>query len=254
VKERLIALIEAAGGVVEDGRFVTEPGCVIIAGHDLTPDGERILEHLHIDRSRPAYEQFGEFNSRITYLSFARQEASAEQYNRDMVQKHQHLSVHGATQVTFLLAGVAVETSMELIAHGEARVARLTTSKTKAMNDPLYRLLGTPEQRAWQRRFISDFLELRRRFEQDYSPRGTSEGTELFNLLNLGSKATALAYTMSLKDYHKLFIGRLSEAGNELEVREVCARMCRLLRERYPLVIRAPEEYAGTAHGEKYRV
>ena len=72
--------------------------------------------------------------------------------------------------------------------------------------------------------------------------------------MNLGCKATALTYTMSLKDFHKLFIGRLPASGNEHEVRDVCGRMCRLLHGRYPLVIRTPEEYAGMAHGEKYKV
>jgi hypothetical protein len=255
MRDKLIHLIESGGGAVEDGLFVIEPACVLIATHELSPDGQQLLADLHIDRSRPPYEQFAEFNSRITYLSFPRQEGtSSEAYNRDMVEKHQHLSVHGATSGTFLLAGIALETSMELIAHGEAKVARLTSSKTRAMNEPLYRLLGSAEERELQRTFIRAFLELRSQFEEDCQPRATLEGNEFFNLLNLGCKATALTYTMSLKDYHKLFIGRLPEAGNEHEVRDICARMCRILHERYPLVIRSPEEYGRTAHGEKYKV
>ncbi len=43
-------------------------------------------------------------------------------------------------QVTFLISGVSVETSLELIAHKEASVARLTSSKTNAMNLPLFRV------------------------------------------------------------------------------------------------------------------
>jgi hypothetical protein len=255
MRDKLIHLIESAGGRVEDKLFVLESACVLVAAHELTADGERLLESLHIDTTRPDYEQFGEFNSRITYLSFPRQEGgSSVQYNRDMVEKHQHLSVHGATSATFLLAGIALETSMELIAHGEARVARLSSSKTRAMNDPLYRLLGTPPERELQRTFIRAFLELRSRFEEDCQPRATPTGCEFFNILNLGCKATALTYTMSLKDYHKLFIGRLPEPGNEYEVRDICTRMCQQLHERYPLVIRKPEEYRGTPHGEKYKV
>lgn len=42
--------------------------------------------------------------------------------------------------VTFLISGVTIETSLELVAHKEASVARLTSSKTHAMNLPLFRV------------------------------------------------------------------------------------------------------------------
>lgn len=251
VKEKLIRLIEELGGAVEDGLFVTRPACAILARTE--PSERRVFELMNIDTSRPDYEQLGEFNSRVTYLSFPKERGSSEQYNADMVDKHKHLSVYGPVHVTFLIAGISVETSMELVAHAEARVARLTTSKTKAMNDALYRLQGTDAERELQRRFIRDFLELRAAFEREHQPRGSEDGNELWNILNVGAKATALTYTMSLKDYHKLFIGRLTPAGNELEVREICGRMCELLHERYPLVIKAPGHYVGVDHGEKYR-
>lgn len=249
MREDLIRLIEETGGAVEEGRFVTRPGCAILAA---TEPGA-LLSRLGVDTGRPPYEQLGEFNSRLTYLSFPKKPGSSEQYNIDMVHKHQHLSVYGSLHVTFLIAGVSVETSMELVAHAEARVARLTTSRTRAMNDPLYRIQGTDAERELQRAFLRRFLELRTQFESGARPRESENGNELWNLLNVGAKATALTYTMSLKDYHKLFIGRLQTAGNELEVREICARMCDLLHERYPLVIRPPRYYREVEHGEKYR-
>ncbi len=48
----------------------------------------------------------------------------------------------GPINATFLLAGLSLETSLEFIAHSEARVARLTSSKTAAMSSPLFRLQG----------------------------------------------------------------------------------------------------------------
>ncbi len=48
---------------------------------------------------------------------------------------------------------------------------------------------------------------------------------------------------MSIKDLHKLFIGRISPHGNEQEVQEVCSMMCDLLHERYPLIIDKSEDY-----------
>ena len=40
--------------------------------------------------------------------------------------------------VILMLAGLSVEASLEMIAYHEAEVARVTTSNTKSMNNPLY--------------------------------------------------------------------------------------------------------------------
>ncbi len=57
---------------------------------------------------------------------------------------------------------------------------------------------------------------------------------------------------MSLKDFHRLFIGRLNNAGgNETEVQEVCGLMCEQLNAEYPLVVRTPAEYSGMTNKDK---
>jgi hypothetical protein len=46
------------------------------------------MEHcfrLVVDAERPSYEQFGEFNSRITYLSFKEKPSSSKDFNYKMV-------------------------------------------------------------------------------------------------------------------------------------------------------------------------
>jgi thymidylate synthase ThyX len=92
-------------------------------------------------------------------------------------------------------------------------------------------------------------------FEQlpsrDDIPRDTLDDRETRNRL-LPSKATALTFTMSLKDYHKTFIGRLSFHGVEEEVRDICERMCDILHEEYPLVIRDSSWYYNRNNVEKY--
>lgn len=252
-REKLIRLIELAGGEVEGGLFVTRPGCLLVAETTPTPAGEALFEAMHIDPERPAYERFGEFNARLTYLSFPDAPRGAAAYNEAMARRHQHLSVYGPIQVTFLLAGVSLETSMELCSHREARVARLTSSRTRAMDDPLYRLAGSDDERAWQRAWLDEQRPRRQGFAARHDPRARSaDGRELFNRLDAGARATALTYTMSVKDFHTLFIGRLPEGGNESEVREICGAMCAQLGARYPLVIRAPEEYAAMGNGRKY--
>ena len=252
-RDRLIHLIERSGGQIEEGLFVTRPGCLVLAETRVTDEADALFGSLHIDQERPPYEQLGEFNARITYLSFADEPRPAGAYNEAMARKHQHLSVYGALHVTMLLAGLSVETSLELCAHREARVARLTTSRTRAMDEPLYRVTGDESERAWQRDVVRELGAVRARVVAGGDPRERlPDGREQFNRLDAGARATALTYTMSIKDFHTLFIGRLPEGGNEAEVREVCGLMCEQLAARYPLVIRTPAEYAAMSNGQKY--
>jgi hypothetical protein len=41
-----------------------------------------------------------------------------------MIKKLKHLSVYAGTDITFLIAGCSLETSLEFIAHHEARVGK----------------------------------------------------------------------------------------------------------------------------------
>jgi hypothetical protein len=57
---------------------------------------------------------------------------------------------------------------------------------------------------------------------------------------------------MSIKDFHKTFIGRLNDrGGNETEVQEICARMAADLHAEYPLVVRSPAEYGAMSNADK---
>jgi thymidylate synthase ThyX len=192
-------------------------------------------------------EQLAEFNSRLAYLSFRGSKACSRDFNYKIARELGHLSVHASMSATFLLAGVSLETSLELVAHHEAHVARLTSSKTKAMSEPLYRLQGTVDQRASQRDAIEKWVKLRSHpvacQSEEKTASSLSSSLEFDNMLMPGCKATALTYTMNLKDFHKLFTGRLKDQGNETEVQEICMRMCLQLHDCFPLVIRSPDAY-----------
>lgn len=212
----MLLLVRAGRGEVRDSIFVTKPGVAVLARSEPTPMGAQVFGQAH---TKPLLEM---------------------------------------TSVTFLLAGVSLETSMEFIAHKEASVARLTSSKeadgskTSAMNVALFRVQG--ETARDQIEFLKDFLALYGSFEIRANPRKNwPNGIEFFNMLKPGNKATALAYTMSLPDFHKLFIGRLAPHGNETEVQEVARRMCEQLHSMYPEVILSPEEYAQLGNGAKYK-
>ncbi len=211
--KQMISLIETGGGTVDQGIFVSRPGVTLLSRSE-----------FNLDAVPPE-------TARILGDPTVLAESIA---------------------ATFLLSGVSVETSMELIAHSEANVARLTTSKTAAMNVPLFRVQGDhPES---QKDYLKKILSHRSDFEYVSQPRRDWEaGTELFNMTQAGNKVTALTYTMSLRDYHKLFIGRMGSAGNEREVREVARAMCTELHARYPEIIRTPEEYEAMGNGAKYQ-
>ena len=157
-------------------------------------------------------------------------------------------------QVTFLLSGVSVETSLELVAHKEAKVARLTSSKTLAMNLPLFRVQGEDLWR--QKAYFQEVLRNRTAFEARCDPRSKkahpTSANEIHNITLPAAKATSLCYSMILKDFNSLFIGRMGPEGNEEEVREVVRTMARILHQRYPEVILSPEDYLDMKNSKKY--
>jgi thymidylate synthase ThyX len=253
-KEKMKQLISQADGTIEEELFVTKPGIVLLSATENSVAGKQINEDFFIDSSRPEYEQRAEFKSRITYLAFRDEAKKSASYNEKMAKEYQHLSVHGSTHIEFLIAGIALETSLELIAHNEATVGRLTSSNTKAMDDTLYRIQGNKKQRVWQKSFIKDFLTLRNKYYEETLPVDFSRSDrEFWNMANIGMKCTALTYSMSLKNFHKLFIGRLSPHGNEEEIQEVCKILCEQLHQEYPLVIQKAEDYYDMNNGEKYK-
>jgi adenylate kinase len=130
---------------------------------------------------------------------------------------------HGDSFVTFLIAGISVETSLELISHNEAMISRLTTSNTKAMEKPLYRIIDNSNPKI-QKHIIKKNIQLHK----------FNLSVEVSNMLNPGTKSTALLYTMKINDFKKMFIGRSKLSGNETEVREVVKMIYDELYKYYP--------------------
>lgn len=235
-------MIELANGVVED-IFVLKTGVMITKKSKVTSEAQQLFEAMNLDANRPEYEQHAEFNSRLTYLSFKAQKESAADYNERMIKVYGHRSVYNDEYVTFLVAGCAVETSLEFVAHNEASIARLTSSKTKAQNDPLFKLLGypnAPETVEKQKQMIVQYLE------------NKAEGNEWINVLAPGSKAVSFTITMSVKDWHKTLIGRLSKQGVETDMREIMEEIARQLKAHYPVFFNTIEEYYEMGNAKKY--
>jgi len=235
-----IKLILASGGLIENNIFVTKPGIVITQITKQTEEFKRISSIMNIDSERDEYEQHGEFNSRITYMSFKKDTNDSTNYNKKMVKEFQHLSVYNDHHVTFLLAGISLEACQEIVAHSEATVARLTSSKTKTQSNPLF-VINNPHQKE----YIKSLITLREKH--------LSNDVEDDNMMFPSTKAISLTVTMSLKNWHKTLIGRLSNKGVEKEVLSIMKEICELLNTEYPLVIKTPETYYEISNGEKYK-
>jgi adenylate kinase len=227
---RMAMLIESSGGRIEEGSFVIEPGVLLLA------HTQQLLNHQHEGR---VYLDDGNLN-----------------------------------HASFVLAGISLETSLEFIAHHEASIARLTSSKTAAMNAPFYRVQETvggatgaragtvgegadDEESHHHPSNMISYLKLqqmvRTQYEFQEKPMETwQHGIEFFNMTQPGCKATAMVFTMAIKDYHKLFIGRMGESGNENEVRMVVKKMADILHSLYPNQILTSEQYLSLSNGEKY--
>lgn len=164
---------------------------------------------------------------------------------------------------TFLVAGASVETMLEFVAHGEARVARLTSSRTAAMRHPLIRVLPDRDpapQKAYHTSLRSKRAQLRHQLRVPPSPwvGADSDATagrgaeEIDNNAESAAKAAAFVITMSVLDWHKTLIGRCSREGNESDVVRIACTIADALHALFPAHIWPSERYRGAANSLKY--
>lgn len=243
-------LIEESGGKVQD-IFVEEVGVLLTKKPSVSEKALDLFEKLNIDNERPEYEQHAEFNSRLTYLSFKNNKESSKKYNEKMINEYGHRSVYNDEQVTFLIAGCSIETMLEFIAHNEATIARLTSSKTNAQNETLYRIRT--------KGLSKKFIEIQKKMIKTYlsevatlSNPETDIEKEITNILNLGNKAVSFTISMSIKDWHKTLIGRLSHHGVETEMLEILEKVVEVLKTEYPIFFKNKEEYYEMNNNKKY--
>lgn len=235
----LAAIIRKAGGVVdEDDRFVTRPGVQIMSVSAPTKAAREIMDLLGHDTDLEPADRLTAFDARVTYLAFPNSGDETGEAYLQRIHGLGHTSIWGRTFASILFAGISVETSMEIVAHPWMKVARLTTSATKAMDDPLFRLFGTQEEVAAQRRTLQSFLESRAQVDRE-----AVGGRYAANRLDPGCKATLLHVGATLVEWNWVFGSRLVKVGNEPEVREAFALACVALHQRYPFIIERPREY-----------
>eukprot|EP01117_Protostelium_nocturnum_P011379 TRINITY_DN4128_c0_g3_i1.p1 TRINITY_DN4128_c0_g3~~TRINITY_DN4128_c0_g3_i1.p1 ORF type:complete len:1013 (+),score=345.52 TRINITY_DN4128_c0_g3_i1:212-3250(+) len=113
-------------------------------------------------------------------------------------------------EVTFLLSGITLDTSLELSLEKGAKVVRLTNN-SKETNAPLFRVQG--KSTINQRVQISGALETNRL--------ATPETEEIKNMMQPGCKVTAVHLSMVLSDYRLMITNRKNSHSNNSELDEV---------------------------------
>lgn len=128
--------------------------------------------------------------------------------------------------VSILITGQAIETSLEFIAHGEAKCARLTSSKTNACNFPMFSV-------------VSGDYEMMKAVKRYYMTRTNElKSNETRNMTFPCNKGSFMVYTVKLSDLHNILIGRAKGSGNETQVIEIAHRIISLLHPIYPNFIK----------------
>jgi adenylate kinase family enzyme len=214
-----------SGAEIENDIFVIKPGISIIA------ETKTENNNLFYNEENSDYVKLGGFSAKICYMS----EKTEKELCEDMA-KYNHYSIYNGIYITFLIAGVSIETMIELMSHKESSISRQTTSKTISQNMPYYRVQGTFEQIELQKKYILEYLKLKKSYEQEFKK--TNQIPEFFNMLDLGCKCACFEYTMSLKDLRKTITSRILKFGNETEVRYVFMKILDILYNKYPICFR----------------
>jgi thymidylate synthase ThyX len=120
------------------------------------------------------------------------------------------------------------------------------------MNIPLFRLQGL--NTSDQRYFMENLIQFHNDFQLTNQPRQKwgQHGNEFYNMTYPASKVTTISYTMTLQDFHHLFIGRINQTSNEQEVIHVAQRMASLLHSKYPQFIQPLQFYLNCKNDVKY--
>jgi hypothetical protein len=234
--------ITAAGGLVEDQRFVLRPG--VFLTHQ--PETESSSPTMRaVARSWGLSEQshfltLAESSAVITYMNPDSRAQQGADYVRQVLSLGHH-SIVGQSFVTLGLFGIPLEVVIELLSHGMDTTARLTSSAVKAMDDPLFCVFGPQPEQA--KRLLIALLQTYREHGWEAEPRPAAR--ELRNCHWPSSRAVLLLMGMRLIDWGKLLSKRCPGAGNEANLRYLCGLIAHTLRqvEEYALVIEPPERY-----------
>lgn len=220
-RKKISKLIEYSGGKVIADRYVIEPGVLLISKTENVIPKE-IGELFKLTDNN---KQLSELNARITYMNF---NEPRENYIEGIINGAKHYSVLTNISLGFLITGVKGETLLEF-ASSIANISRQTTSRTKSADDTLY---VASEQDI---PFITEFLELRNKYLDEYPTSKDKDEIEKRNEFNLFTKAMSFTISMNLCDWIN-YVDRKIIQDYEYEFKSICLKIKNLIKKEYPYI------------------
>ena len=245
--ERMIALVEAGGGQVSEQMFVDKPGVLVLStAEGVRREALQLFDQLNIYTGQSNEDRLAEFTARITYLSFPN---NPDQAKSESQRLHALLKASGHTspyevaglQPNVLVAGISIETMLEIIANKYA-IGRVCSSRTDAMTVPLFRVPDAgPEVQRVIRAYIKSVAPLHSALIASVMQSDTQglSGKDLKEIINMGHpgyKAGFMVVAATPDFWEKKIARRLSDNpdGVELELRGILKQLADALHQVCP--------------------
>lgn len=233
-REKMVALVEASGGIVTENLFVEKPGVMVLSTQDAVSEGAKIVfNKMHIWSGQSPEDQLAEFIARITYFSFpndAHDSESASKHLHTLLRNSGHTSPYEVAKLrpNVLVAGIAIETMLEIIANKYA-IGRICSSRTDAMKNPLFRIPNAPPSLQEKiRSFIRETEKIHTVFNnalhrENFGALTAKDQKEIINMGHSGYKAGYMVIAADVDFWNQKLERRLADKidGVELELRGV---------------------------------
>ena len=206
-------LINLAGGKLERSQIVTKPGVVMINKTVSTiPNDISELMKLNSEYSDT------DLNAKITYMD------NKVDLFRKVFCDYEHTSIANNVSVSFLLAGVSINTLLEFCS-SSAKMSRTNTDDAQLHLNSLYAITDRREIK-----FIEQFY---RTIREEYKS-VCSDDLELQNRFNLKQQAMACSVSFSLEDW-TWFLKKRFNTKFETELFIVCKEIYKQLRKEFDI-------------------
>ncbi|MEO2202440.1 hypothetical protein ABGV42_01635 [Paenibacillus pabuli] len=211
-------LLEVSGAKFNiETRTVQEHGIVLLRdiNGNITNEALRLFDSLNISKEQSNEDRLGDFTARITYLSFPTREYSPQNYKNKLLSMG-HSSPWSLKTISILVVGLSIETVLEFVSGYANRSGRLTSSDTKAMNNPYYYTGNNARLES----LIGDFVRWRNSLDT------TDLTLNESNQFQLASKCSAIVVSMEPQEWEELLDSRLDpDTHCEIEYENILKRI-----------------------------
>lgn len=215
----MLRLLEASGAKFNiERRTVQEHGIILLRdiNGNITDEAIRLFDNLNISKEQSNEDRLGDFTARITYLSFPTRKYSPQNYKNRLLSLG-HSSPWNLKTISILVVGLSIETVLEFVSGYANRSGRLTSSDTKAMNNPYYFTGGNESLEC----LVGDFVKWRNSLDTT-----TNLTLNESNQFHLANKCSAIVVSMEPQEWEELLDARLDpDTHCEVEYQNILKRI-----------------------------